>query len=205
MAQTKTKTSHKSTQPLKRTASAMTRESDRLHSIRCHLQRLTRYHKARERFFSYWFNMLSFFTLSGGSAIVVSILTGAPIWVSLTAGTIVTVAQAIQQIGVLHNKTTLHSALASEFTSLERYLHMGNRENETDLDSICAEISSIEMREPPIKRYLDLICRNQVAQSIGSDDVEHISFWQKLFAQFLNGDSALQKGSPFNRKAPLPL
>ena len=173
----------------------MTRESDRLHSIRCHLQRSIRYHKTRERFFSYWFNLLSFFTLSGGSAIVISILAGAPAWASLAAGTIVTVAQAIQQIGGLHDKARLHSGLASEFTSLERYLHMGNRENKTDLDSICAEISSIEMREPPIKRYLDLICHNQVALSIGSDDVEHISFWQKLFAQFLNGDSALQNGS----------
>ena len=194
MAQTKAETSHKHAQPLNQAAGAVIEESGRLHSIRCHLQRSTRYHKARERFFSYWFNLFSFFSLLSGSAVVVSILASAPAWVSLAAGAIVAITQAIEQIGGLHGKAKLHSGLASEFTSLERYLHIGNSESEIDLNSIYAEVLSIEMREPPIKRYLDLICHNQVVRSIGSTDVEHISFWQKLFAQFLNGDSALQKG-----------
>ena len=41
-----------------------------------------------------------------------------------------------------------------------------------------AEILSIEAREPPIRRYLDLICHNQVARSIGSDDIQPLLWWR---------------------------
>ena len=61
-----------------------------------------------------------------------------------------------------------------------------------DLTSIQPEILNIEMREPPIKRYLDIICHNQVAISIGSNDIESLTFWQRTLANYLSGDNALQ-------------
>lgn len=48
------------------------------------------------------------------------------------------------------------------------------------------------MREPPIKNYFGLICHNQVAITIGSNDIKPIAIWWRMLVQWLNGDTALQ-------------
>lgn len=166
---------------------------DDFHELNCHLQRSVRYHRARERFFEGWSNFFSFASLLAGSSVVVSLLASAPSWVALTSGALVAGLQAIEQVFRLSSKARDHSGLASEFLTLERFATISGELSESDLRELRAEILSVEAREPPIKRYLDLICHNQVARAIGSDDVEKLRIWQRWFAQYLNGDSALSR------------
>lgn len=166
--------------------------ADDLHELTCHLQRSVRYHKARARFFDGWSNLFSFASLLAGSAVVVALLAKAPDWIALSAGVSVAGMQAIEQVFRLASRARLHSGLAGEFLGLERIVTMSDTLTTSDVKDIQGEILSIEAREPPVKRYLDLICHNQVARAIGSDDIEKVKFHQKLLAQYLNGDSALQ-------------
>lgn len=164
-------------------------EDDELHSIRCQIQRSARYHRARERFFTTWSNIFSFFCMLSGSAVVVSMLSSAPAWLSITAGAVVAIAQALELIGRVSQKAMLHNGLATEFISLERSMHTND---DVNVKALRSQILSIEVREPPIKRFLDLICHNQVALAIGSEDIVKLTFWQRHLAQYRNCDTALQ-------------
>lgn len=166
--------------------------SDDLHELTCHLQRSVRYHRARERFFESWSNTISFVSLLAGSSVVVSLLAQAPTWVALASGGVVAALQAIEQVFRVSSKARDHNGLASEFLALERIIVMTPAPTIEDLSDLKAEVLTIEAREPPVKRYLDIICHNQVARALGSDDIEKLKFWQRWFAQYLNGDSALQ-------------
>ncbi|MET4130687.1 hypothetical protein [Roseovarius sp. MBR-6] len=163
------------------------------HDLTCHLQRSIRYHRLRERFFEGWSNRVSFLSLVSGSSVVVALLAQWADWIPLVAGASVAALQALDQVARLSAKARQHSSLAGEFLSLERILAMRADPTADDLRELRAEILSIEAREPPIRRYLDLICHNQVARAIGSDDIEKLSWWQRLFAQYLPGDTALQR------------
>lgn len=167
--------------------------TDDLHTLSCDVQRSVRYHRARERFFASWSNWFSFLSLVAGSSVVVALLASAPNWVAVAAGVVVVVTQALEQVFRLSSKTRDHSSLANEFLALERILTLKGQLTEQDLRDLRAEVLSIEAREPPIKRYLDLICHNQVARAIGSDDLEPLKWWQRFLAQYLNGDGALQR------------
>lgn len=190
MMQTSTQTSHQPVQPHENQTPAKAAKSDCIHELTCHLQRSVRYHKARERFFDSWANSISFVSLLAGSAVVVAILATAPTWVALASGGLVAAMQAIEQVTRLSTKARTHSGLAAEFLTVERILMMQDGMLESELRELKAEVLTIEAQEPPIKRYLDLICHNQVARSIGSDDIEALKWHQRWFAQWLNGDNA---------------
>ncbi|MGH1355335.1 MAG: hypothetical protein ACRBBS_09675 [Thalassovita sp.] len=171
----------------------MAKTSDDRHELICHMQRSIRYHRARERFFDSWSNAFSFLSLLSGSAVVVSLLSKSDEWVSLTAGALVAISQALELVGRISAKARLHNGLAGEFLALERSMVRRCDEATNDLSEIWSEILLIEAREPPVKRYLDLICHNQVALALGIDDTEKLSWFQRTFAQYLDGDSALAK------------
>jgi hypothetical protein len=108
----------------------------------------------------------------------------------LTSGGIIASGQAVQLIFNLSGKARLHSSLATDFLAVERELVIDENFNESRLRSLCAHVLQIETREPPIKRYLDVICHNQVARSLGlNGDVYRVAWWQRMFAQWLPGDN----------------
>ncbi|SHL49243.1 hypothetical protein SAMN05444414_11626 [Roseovarius marisflavi] len=170
----------------------MTVDEER-HDLSCHLQRSVRYHRLRERFFEAWSNTFSALSLLAGSSVVVALLAQSSAWVPLLAGAAVAGMQALDQVLRLGVKARQHNGLAGEFLSLERILAMRGDPTPDDLREMRAEVLSIEARERPIMRYLDLICHNQVARAIGSDDIEPLRWHQRRFAQYLSGDSALQR------------
>ncbi|MBC6437034.1 MAG: hypothetical protein GDA52_02580 [Rhodobacteraceae bacterium] len=163
-----------------------------LHDVICRIQRSIRYHKARERFFRFWSGLAGMLCLLAGSAVVVSILAQGPGWLALGCGAVVAVAQAAEAVLGWSGKASAHSGFASEFAALERTMALLPETDARTLKNIGAEILRIEAREPPIYRYLDLICHNQVARAIGSDDVEHLAWWQRTFAHILPGASAME-------------
>lgn len=168
---------------------------NKVYDLVCDLQRSIRYHRARERFFDSWSNWISFVSLLAGSSVVVSILADqAPEWVAIASGAIVVALQALEQVFRLSHKARDHNGFASEFSSLERIVTVRGQMTAAELLELQGEVLAIEAREPPIKRYLDLICHNQVARALGSSDVERLTWFQRQFAQYLNGDAALERG-----------
>ena len=159
------------------------------HALESDVKRSIRYHMARVRFFQSWEVSLRFVSLISGSSVVVAILAGAPDWVGLTAGALVAVAQAAELIGELGAKARRHSTLANEFSAIDQ--DMALRGDQVELAvyrQTQARILAIDAREPPIKRYLDLLCHNQIAHSIGSRDVYVVNWWHRLLAHYLSGE-----------------
>jgi len=146
----------------------------------------------RARFFSNWSNVGSFASLLAGSFVVVSVLSSVSDTLMLAAGSVVAISQAAEHVFRLASKATAHVGFARDFMALERIMAMHHELTDDDIRKIWSEILTIESREPPVKRYLDLICHNQVAVSIGSNDIERLTWWQRSLSQYLNGDTALQ-------------
>jgi hypothetical protein len=167
-----------------------------LHELRCDAQRSIRYHLARVRFFRFWSSLFSFIGLISGSSVVVSILATAPSWIALTAGAIIAATQAIELIWNISEKARLHSSLQSEFNSLEQEIVIaGDKLNDDYYRRLEAKRLNIETREPPIKRWLDLLCHNEVAYAMGSNEIYDVPFWPRLAAQWLPGAGIKPKRS----------
>lgn len=111
---------------------------------------------------------------------------------AIAAGVAVAAMQACEQVFKLSSKARDHSGLASEFSALERQIALSGTLTKQAFRELQADRLAIEAREPSVKRYLDLICHNQVARAYGYDDLEKLKFWQVWFAQYLPGDRALQ-------------
>lgn len=172
--------------------------NDDWQGLECDVQRSIRYHMARVRFFQGWETVLRFVSLISGSSVVVAILAQAPDWVGLTAGALVAFAQAAELIGELGAKARRHSGLASEFSAIEQAIALhGPNVDATTYSQTRARILQIEAREPPVKRYLDLICHNQIAHSIGSRHVYALNWWQRSFAHYLSGEGVTPRVAKF--------
>lgn len=171
-------------------AVAASQESDPEHEFLCRLWRSVRYHRAREAFFQGWSSTFQFVSLIAGSSVVVTILSDAPAMWSLAAGAAVAVMQGAELVFRLADKARMHNALAAEFHAIERVAVMTGDLSDAKLRELRGEMLAVESREPPIKRYLDLICHNQVARSIGSDDTAPLAWWQIRFSQYLAGPAA---------------
>ncbi len=167
-------------------------KADRLHEIWCDIQRSIRYHRARESFFQWYANLFTFLTLLAGSGVVVAALSTAPKAVAVWCGVAVAAMQSLELVLQISLKARLHNGLASEFSALDRVMAKNPIMTDKALNELHADILTIEAREPPIKRYLDLICHNQVARAIGSDDTEPLTFWQRTLAHWRSGQTALQ-------------
>lgn len=169
---------------------------EKRHQIWCDVQRSIRYHRAREAFFQWYANAISFLTLLAGSGVVVTLLAENDLKsISVALGVSVAAMQAIELVFQVTTKARLHSSLAGEFAAIARVLAKNPELNASEMNEISADILVIEAREPPIKRYLDLICHNQVAKAIGSSDVEKLTFLQRTCAHWLSGDTALHNKS----------
>ncbi|UFS65299.1 hypothetical protein LO749_01645 [Paracoccus denitrificans] len=165
---------------------------DSRHELWCHVQRSIRYHRAREAFFQWFANAFTFLTLMAGSGVVVSVLSTASAAVSIWCGIAVAAMQSLELVLQISQKARLHNSLASEFSAIERTMAKKPEMSQAEMNDLEADILMIEAREPPVKRYLDLICHNQVARAIGSDDIEPLTFWQRHLAHWRSGNTALQ-------------
>lgn len=171
-----------------------------VYGFACDLQRSIRYHKARERFFQRWSDRAALLGLVSGTAVAVSILSGLPSWAGLSAAGLVALSQAASLIGAWSARARDHAGFAAEFAALERFATLGAPLSTARLKELRGELLAIEAREPPVKRYLDLLCHNQVARAVGSDDIERLTWTQRTFAQYLDGEGASSK-PPLRRPA----
>lgn len=163
-----------------------TTETADWHSLEADIDRSIRYHKARERFFQFWSNAFAFVSLVSGSSVVVALLAQAPGWVAIAAGALVAIASALELVGNVGGKARLHAGLASDFNAVHAAMILADARNPATWRRLRSRVAEIEAREPPVKRWLDIACHNEVAFSRGSRDVYAIGPLQRRLAQWID-------------------
>lgn len=167
---------------------------DDLHKLTFHLSRSGRYHAMRWHFFAMLALVLSVTSISCAMISVVTLLAAAPLGFPVTFGVAGIIAQVMQHHVNPAAKADAHQRLHTMFSVMHGTLVNWLPDvDANDLRDMREEVRQIELMEPPIKRYLDLIAHNQAAIAIGSDDIEKLRWWQRLLAQYLPGDDALQR------------
>ena len=149
------------------------------------VRRLVRYHGKRRGFFDLIDSTLKILVL------VLGILTayfssngGAS--ASVVLGTCIAVVTAFQVVCGFSKKAALHLWLMKGFIRLEQKLRASDDEDTVQL--VIQGRLDLESEEPPVKRYLDVICHNeQVLSEDGLEtDMWDVNCWQRLTAHFTN-------------------
>lgn len=159
--------------------------NDQLFDVR----RSVRYHLHRRRFFESAQDFTTFLSALFGSAAFASIVADGPPWMGLTSAAIIAFMSLLSLVYGFRRKAWLYADLARQFIELERVLEAcHSNPTEEALTEIADRQLVIEMSEPPIRRALDMICYNEVAQATYEDYEKHlykIGPVRRLLAQFL--------------------
>ena len=149
------------------------------------VRRLVRYHGKRRGFFDLidstlknpgfgsW-NLDGVLFVDGGAS------------ASVVLGTCIAVVTAFQVVCGFSKKAALHLWLMKGFIRLEQKLRASDDEDTVQL--VIQGRLDLESEEPPVKRYLDVICHNeQVLSEDGLEtDMWDVNCWQRLTAHFTN-------------------
>jgi len=131
-------------------------------------RRSVRYHLRRVRFFDAWNRRIAILSLISGTAVAASLLASAPAWIGIAFGGTIAALQAIDLIAGTATKARLHSDLARSFINLERELTLADAD--APVAPLIARRLEIEADEPPVLRWLDLLCHNEMSRSeFGAD------------------------------------
>ena len=147
-------------------------------------RRSVRYHLRRVRFFDAWNRRIAVATLFSGTAVAATLIASAPVWIGIAFGGTVAALQAIDLLAGTAAKARLHSDLARSFIGLERELTLAD--TNAPVAPFIARRLDIEADEPPVLRWLDLLCHNEMSRSeFGAKaSLYEVSFIQRLFANW---------------------
>ena len=158
------------------------------------VRRSIRYHERRQRFFENLNTWSLILALIVGSSSVSTVFWSRlapflPVWVGGIAsflGVVATVLALTCLVISPVRKANLHAGLARRFKKLEK--RVVSASSRMALERATQKRLSIEVKEPPILRILDIKCHNELLQSIGYPKTEHIklSFFQKKLANFID-------------------
>ena len=102
---------------------------------------------------------------------------------------VVAILQCIDLIFDTRGKSILHMELKNEYLNQMKILKKNSsKEKLSDelLDELQVYIHGIEMKEPPVKKYLLEIAHNDTCKHLGyKESVKSISAFKKSIAQFL--------------------
>ena len=160
-------------------------------------QRSVRYHRERERFLDSVHNLGTLVTAFGGSATVASMLAEFPeIWTLLLAA-VTAVAGAHETVFKTALAARRHDALAREFIGLEQDLLRARRDlTHESLLELETRRLDIEAKEPPIYRYLDAVCHDEllIARGLDESHLTNVTRLQRWFRNVWHGPHQIRKG-----------
>lgn len=151
------------------------------------LKRSILYHRARQDFFDFWAIVISFITVIGCLAIVFALSSPGGDQIAIIAAATVAIAQFIELLTHPGYMGRRHDILAIDFIHLERELVRTPSDDNLQPGYFIDRLLQIEAREPPLKRYLDVICHIDIAHSIGSKYVHILPWYAKMFKHWLPG------------------
>ena len=103
---------------------------------------------------------------------------------TFTLGASIAVLTILQIACRFSAKISVHSSLERAFSRLEQEL-VENEDDETVL-RVNEKRLLLDADEPPVKRYVDIMCHNELVRALGYAD-EHrwnLKWWQRVIAPF---------------------
>lgn len=146
-----------------------------------------RYHLYRQSFFSNFHRVTSVLSLIFSTSAVASIMQNQTL--ATISAAFVAILQCIDLIFDTRGKAILHMELKNEYLNLMKILKKNSNKEKLKnelLNELQVSIHSIEIKEPPVKKYLLEIAHNDTCKNLGYEDaIRHISVFRKFTAQFL--------------------
>lgn len=155
------------------------------------VRRSVRYHRRRQKFYTFMDNLTNFISLICGSSVIYAALSDGALklWILYTAIAI-TVSSAISILLAFSQKARDHSNLANDFIALEIEMIEIDREEITlsQLTDFKKKRLRIEVKEPPVLIVLDNICYNEQSRAAGLLHQKEvvIGWFQRLCAPFFD-------------------
>ncbi|MEX2519062.1 MAG: hypothetical protein WD969_07015 [Paracoccaceae bacterium] len=187
-----------------------TEEAERLKDERFELlfdlRRSARYHSARRGFFTRWSKLGSFISVLAGGSTIASILAEADPWISISAAAVISIAQAAELVFDLSGKAMRHEGFYRDFVALEQRVELqGDDIDRAQLRELISDRLRLESGEPPILRWLDVLCYNELAGSMGfSGSLKRVSWLQRQLAHLLDMTPVHQGHAPAKPAKSLP-
>jgi hypothetical protein len=156
------------------------------------VRRSVRYNNRRRGFYDFWNTFSNALAVLFGSATIGGII--AKIWVeaTLVAAALVTVVSTLNLVWGTSRMARLHGDLVRRFMDLESEIvttiGRGAHISPETVFQLVAKRLAIESDEPPVKIVLNTMCQNEVlrAQGFGKDHFIHVSWYQRIAAQFFD-------------------
>lgn len=170
--------------------------SDQLHYLTFNVQRSSRYHIARRRFYEGWHQFTVAVGLIFGSTAIATFLSPLAILYSVITGAFVPVTHAVDLVLRTVAKSRLHHDLSNEFMELEKEIIRSFQPTRSDIAEWKARVIDIETREPPRKKVLNILMHNEVCLATGREEYLYKVGWiRRFFAHLvsLNPDGIKRK------------
>lgn len=155
------------------------------HALLFGVRKSVRYHERRAAFFSRLDTLNGVISLSAGSSVVATAISGYPL-VAFSAGAIVALSNVFNVMIGSSRMAALHRELRGRFIDLERQMVLSPTQADT-VKKFADERLRIELGEPAVIGVLDAICYNDEARAEGNNKyVRRIRWWQYCGSQFLD-------------------
>lgn len=166
--------------------------------LRFSVQRSVRYHNHRRRFYEVWNSVTVTVAAIGGT---LSMATSFPLgnhesfwWIPAITSLLVGLFGAVDLCIGTARCANIHLELAKKFIAIEQDLAHGRELEGEELEIIIKVRLEIEATEPPIMRFLDLLCHFELLRAQG-DKKKHPEFprWRRKVAHWFSQNDYTQK------------
>lgn len=168
----------------------MTEIEERYSDLLFGVRRSVRYHRRRERFLDAIAKAVKVITAGAGAATVLSLVAEGPDWLIETAAGTTAVFSVLDIVFAFDRTARTHSSLASDFLGLEQDLLRADQGALalSELVDLEARRLTIESREPPHLRALNLMCHNELVKAMGKSTRHYVDipWYQRGLAQLVD-------------------
>lgn len=161
---------------------------DGVYALSFELQRSARYHSARRSFFTRWSKLGSFISVLASGSTIAVLLNGSPVWVTISVACVIAVAQTAELVFDLSGKAMRHEGLYRDFLAVEqRLVLLGEDISDAQLRELKVDRLRLEAGEPPILRWLDVLCHNELAGAMGHrENTQRVGWLQRRLAHYVD-------------------
>lgn len=150
------------------------------------------YHMRRQQFYEAYHRFTGVFSLIFSTSAVAAIISKPEYGVYLVAA--VAILQCIDLIIDTRGKADLHNGLRRDYLTVNNeLLGYGDQLTNEQLTSIARKVTTIEMGEPPTRKLLLEIARNDASRNLGCSDDQliKINWFKANTANFFNWSSSI--------------
>jgi hypothetical protein len=156
------------------------------------VQRSIRYHARRQAFYDFWNTLTNATSIILGAGTVAALVNTSSFAMELRLWfpVVITLVSTLNLVWGTARAARLHNDLYRRFVALEQEITSAAQIDDATLRAFQTKRLTIEADEPPTKFAVDVLCHNELARAIGSNDYYQVRFWQRWFAHLFSFSSA---------------